>query len=279
MKTRRATLDATRFGPWALVTGASSGIGREFAAQLAANGFNLVLVARRVDALRELGEDLAIQYGIEFRAIGLDLAQPDFLDQLVRETRDLDIGLVISNAGTAEPGAFLAADLDALHQRLRLNTAAHLDLTHHFGQQLARRGRGGILLVSAAGSRHSVPNMASDAAAKTYVLVLGKALHTELAPRGVTVTVLLPGATDTPAMEQLGFDRDATPMKPTPAVQVAVEGLAALRANERTHIAGRLNRVMDHVVPSGVTSKIMGRVMGQAAQRLADRNHPVDSPR
>jgi uncharacterized protein len=279
MKTGIARVDKGRFGPWAVVTGASSGLGRDFANQLAANGINLVLIARRAGVLRALGEDLRARHRVEFRAVGLDLGERGFLDQVAEATKGLDVGRVVSNAGASQPREFLANDLDALHGRLHLNTQAHLDLAHHFGHRLAARGRGGIVLVSAAGSRHGVPNMASDAAAKAYVLVLGKGLHAEFARRGVTVSVLLPGATDTPALDELGFDRGSMPMKPTPSAQVVTEGLTALGANRATHIAGWVNRVMDAVVPGGVTAKVMGRMMGQAAERLAERGGSVNSAR
>ena len=102
-------INKNTFGPWALVTGASSGIGKEFARQLAASGLNLVLVARRLPLLEEIGRTLADEYGIDYRAIALDLSQEDFLGRLEAATRDLEIGLVVSNAGTADAGAFLSS--------------------------------------------------------------------------------------------------------------------------------------------------------------------------
>ena len=101
-------INTNTFGPWALVTGASSGIGKEFARQLAQVGLNLVLVARRLPLLEEIGRTLADEYGIGYRAMALDLSQEDFLERLETVTRDLDIGLVVSNAGSANPGEFLS---------------------------------------------------------------------------------------------------------------------------------------------------------------------------
>ena len=140
------------FGPWALVTGASSGIGKEFARQLAASGLNLVLVARRLSLLEEIGRTLADDYGIDYRVLELDLSQEDFLKRLEASTSDLDIGLVVSNAGTANPGEFLNSDPSVLHQMVRLCVLAHLDLAHHFGAKLATRGRGGMILLSGMGA-------------------------------------------------------------------------------------------------------------------------------
>ena len=267
MKTWLATIDRARFGPWAVVTGASSGIGREFARQLAANGINVVLIARRQALLAEAGREFSTQYGVEHRVVALDLTEPGFLERIAGATDDLDIGLVVSNAGTAMPGEFLSHDLDALQAVMSLNATATLEVTHHFGGRLARRGRGGMILVSAAGSRHGVPNMANDAATKAYVLALGQALHREFARHGVTVSVLLPGMTDTPTLDKLGFQPGTSPLKPMTVEQCVAEGLAALAANRATHIAGRLNRVSDRVIPARVTSMMMGRIFRQWAER------------
>src|SRR5271155_5015540 len=105
-----ATIDRERFGPWALVTGASSGIGKEFARQIAASKINVVLVARREDMLKQAGAEFSKRYGVEHRVVMLDLSREDFIGRLASATDDLDIALVISNAGTGNPGRFLAND-------------------------------------------------------------------------------------------------------------------------------------------------------------------------
>src|SRR5215216_5083846 len=101
-------IDKHKFGPWAIVTGASSGIGKEFARQLAASGLNLVLVARRLPLLEEIGRGLAKEFDVQYRAVGVDLSEEGFLEALAEATRDLDVGLVISNAGATVYGDFLA---------------------------------------------------------------------------------------------------------------------------------------------------------------------------
>src|SRR5215831_1747500 len=138
-------VDSKRFGPWAIVTGASSGIGKEFARQLAANGLNLVLVARRLALLDELGQQLAKEFSIQYRAIGVDLSEEGFLEKIAPVIEKLDIGLLISNAGTGLPNEFLAADVNALHNVVRLNIISHLHLVRHVGQKLTRRGQGGLV--------------------------------------------------------------------------------------------------------------------------------------
>src|ERR1700731_1085302 len=206
----KAMLDKGRFGPWALVTGASSGIGKEFTRQIAASGINVVLVARRDALLAELGRAVSQEFGVQYRVLALDLSQEGFIAGLADATHDLDIGLVVSNAGTANPGEFLKLDRQLLQATLRLNTMAHLDITHHFGAELAKRRRGGIILVGALGAENGVPCIANDGAAKAYVHSLGEALHYEFKPLGVFVTVLATGFANTAVLEKLGFD--PTPM-------------------------------------------------------------------
>src|SRR6202008_3668217 len=134
-KKMSAALDKKRFGPWAVVTGASSGIGKEFARQIAASGINVMLVARRDTLLTELGRAISQEFDVQYRALAMDLSQEGFIAGLADATHDIDIGLVVSNAGTGNPGEFLKLDRQLLQETLRLGTMAHLDIAHHFGQK------------------------------------------------------------------------------------------------------------------------------------------------
>src|SRR5260370_34643408 len=138
-------IDKRRFGGWALVTGASSGIGREFARQLAASGLNVVSVARRESLLNEVGQGLAKDFNVQYRTVVAELSQEGVLDKLAEATNDLDIGLVVSNAGTGNPGEFLKLERGELESFLRLNTLAHLDIRHHFGRRLVDLRPGGLV--------------------------------------------------------------------------------------------------------------------------------------
>src|SRR5258707_1276062 len=210
----RVVVDKERFGPWALVTGASSGIGKEFARQIAASGINIVLVARREDLLKEVGVEFSKRYGVEHRVVVLDVSGEDSIGRLASATNDLDIGLVVSNAGTGNPGEFLKLDRQLLQATLRLNTMSHLDIAHYFGRKLAERRRGGLILVGAMGAENGIPCMANDGGAKAYVHSLGEALHYEFKPLGVHVTVLAAGVTNTAVIEKFGLDPKTMPMKP-----------------------------------------------------------------
>lgn len=254
-------IDKVKFGPWAIVTGASSGIGEEFSRQLAANGLNIVLVARRLELLKELGQNLEKEFRIRCRAVQADLSDENFISTIKEATQGLDIGLVVSNAGTGNPGSFIKKNRDDLLVDVRLSVTAHLELCHHFAPVLVKRGHGGILLVGAIGASHGVPYMANSGAAKAYVSALGQALHFELKDQGVHVTVLTPGFVDTPVVPKLVEDPGALPMKMMSAEQCVTEGLEALRANRAAHIPGLLNRIMNRLVPVSVSQKMEAKML------------------
>jgi short-subunit dehydrogenase len=265
-------IDTNTFGPWALVTGASSGIGKEFARQIAASGLNLVLVARRLPLLEEVGRTLANEYGIHYRTLALDLSEENFLERLETVTRDLDIGLVVSNAGAATPGTFLSHDREHLHQTVRLSVLAHLDLAHHFGKKLAARKRGGMILLSGMGASQGVPYMANDSATRAYVLTLGETLNFELKKDHVHVTVLLPGPTYTPLAENMGFDARSTPLT---VEQTVSEGLAALIANRPSHLSGAQFRIMNRLMPRALFREMNGNMLGKVLTKKQKQIGPV----
>jgi uncharacterized protein len=264
-------VEIASYGPWAVVTGASSGIGRAFAEHLAAAGLHLVLAARSTDRLQALGEALSRRHGIEYRVVTVDLSQPDGAALLIDVTGDLDVGLLISNAGGGRPGRLLDQGLDDLHRRLTLNATTHLDLAYTFARRFVARGRGGIVLVSALGAIHGLPNMAHESAAKAYVLNLGEALHYELAPAGVDVMVLLPGNVDTPIIDAFGVDRTRMPIHPMPAEAAVRETVSAFLHRRPMHIPGRMMRMLTRLLPRARSVQINGRLLAQAATNLAER--------
>ena len=273
----RVALDKKRFGPWALVTGASSGIGKEFARQIAASGINIVLVARREDLLKEVGVEFSKRYGVEHRVVVLDVSREDFIGQLASATDDLDIGLVVSNAGTGNPGEFLKHDRQLLHETLRLNTIAHLDITHHFGQKLGERRRGGIILVGALGAENGIPCMANDGGAKAYVHSLGEALHYEFKPLGVYVTVLAVPLTNTAVLEQFGLGPKTMPMKPMSVEQCVSETLSGLLKNRSRVVPGRLNRIVNALVPPSLARKMEADMLSKGLASKAASAGPSNA--
>lgn len=136
------------YGPWAVVTGASSGIGRELALQLATKGLNLVLVARTRTILEQMAIDISGQYGIDVRVVSADLALEMGVDMVQTATRELDVGLLVAAAGFGTSGPFVEADRDRELNMLGVNCRALVCLTLHFAQRFAQRRRGGIVLMS-----------------------------------------------------------------------------------------------------------------------------------
>ncbi len=231
---------------WALVTGASSGLGVAFAEALAARKTNLVLTARREAPMRDLAARLTREHGVAIVVEAADLAASGsaaaLQDRL--DTQGITPDVLVNNAGFGLSGAFLGQDLDRLREMLQLDIVSLTELTHLFAKRMAARGRGHILLVASMASFQPCPHLAAYAAAKAYVLSLGESLNLELAPK-VGVTVLSPGLMDTGFNEVSGF-RPAASVRPTVLLpkQVAQIGLDALFQSRPSVVAGRLNRVM-----------------------------------
>ena len=257
----KTVINKNYFGPWALITGASSGIGEEFARQLAANGINLVLAARRKNILDELGEKLKRTYGIKYQSVQTDLSQESSLNYLLNAIEGIDIGLFISNAGAAQAGRFADKDFQNLLKNVQLNALSHLRLAHHFSQVFKYKKRGGIILVGAMGASEGVPYMATEAGGKALIESLGKSLNEELTGTGVHVTVLVTSPTDTQVIDYLGFREGEMPSKPVPVKQCVDETLAAFLKNQTSIIPGKMYRIMHSVIPEGYSRKMMGSII------------------
>ncbi|MDY0007849.1 MAG: SDR family NAD(P)-dependent oxidoreductase [Spongiibacteraceae bacterium] len=185
-----------RYGPWALVTGASAGIGAEFSRQLAARGLNLVLVARRADALQALAQELSSHYAIEASVLPCDLAAPEALGIIAAATDALEIGLLVNNAGAPSfHGHFVEREPAEVEQLVQFNTRVQVLLCHHFLRRMAGRRRGGLIQVASITGHVSMPFMVEYSAGKAYQLTLAEALHHEMQYWGVDCLALAPGAT------------------------------------------------------------------------------------
>lgn len=217
-----------RHGPVALVTGASSGIGQAFAADLAARGFDLVLVAREARRLGAVAADLAARHGVRAVPLAVDLARPDAAEAIAAATADEDIGLVVSNAGFSLKGDHAVIDPDALTALLMVNSHTPLQLTRAFIPRLRARGRGGMILTSSVEALIGCPWSAAYSASKALVRALGEALWAELQPDGIDVLTLCPGATDTPALARMGLDVARMPhvMSPAEVAAMALDRIA-----------------------------------------------------
>jgi hypothetical protein len=152
---------------------------------------------------------------------------------------------------------------------------AHLDIAHHFGSKLAERRQGGLILIGSVGAEIGVPFLANDGGAKAYIHSLGEALHYEFKPLGVYVTVVPPPLTNTAVLAKLGFDPRTMPMKPLSVEQCVSEGLNALRENRSRIIPGRINRIMNALVPASVKRTMTAKMLGKSlANKSAKREGP-----
>lgn len=238
---------------WALVTGASGGLGSEFATALAGRGMNLVLAARRTAPMEQLASTLRDRYGVEVRVEGVDLGRPDSAAALLErlDAQGVAVDVLINNAGFGLHGDFVDQAPERVQAMLELNVSSLTALTHACAARMVARGvapgrgRGRILLVASLTAYQPVPSYAAYAASKAYVRSFGEALHAELAPRGVTVTVLSPGLMDTGFLSAAGQAPNAATrrMFMPPRAVVAV-GLRALFAGKPSVVAGRMNRVL-----------------------------------
>ncbi|MFY8044053.1 MAG: SDR family NAD(P)-dependent oxidoreductase, partial [Rhodoferax sp.] len=188
---------AGRYGPYALVTGASEGIGRCFAVELAKAGINVVLVARRYEMLQMLAESLESTYGVLCPVICADLSKPEAIEEIYQATDRLDIGLVVCNAGFGTAGNFLDSDLSVEMNLLSVNCAAVTSMAYRSGRKLQARGRGGLILLSSIVATQGAPRSAHYAASKAYVHTLGEALQNEWRGTGVDVLIVAPGPVET----------------------------------------------------------------------------------
>jgi uncharacterized protein len=188
---------AARYGPWALVTGASSGIGREFTRQLTARGLNVVLVARRAERLAELAGELTARHSVQVRAVPVDLCFDGFIDPVLAATHDLEIGLLVNAAGFSRTGPFLDMDRYEMLRMLNLNCRAPVVLAREYGPAMRARRRGGLIFVTSVTGFVATPLWSLYAATKAFELLLGEGLAAELRDDGVDVLALAPGTTRT----------------------------------------------------------------------------------
>jgi len=254
-----------RYGPWALITGASSGIGAEFARQLAVLGLNVAIVARRISRLEELAQYLRDKNDIQVKVIAADLSQPDFLSLILSETQPIEIGLLVNNAGFGLARSFLDHELEKELALLDVNCRTPLMLTHVFGRQMAERNRGGIIFVSSVSGYLATPYEATYAASKVYELFLAESLGYELKKKGIDVLALCPGSTDT-EFHQISGSRAVAAMAVEPVVALALKKLGTAPVV----IPGWHNRLLVYLLkftPRQLQTRVAGRVMSNLAAK------------
>jgi hypothetical protein len=226
------------YGEWALVTGASAGIGMAFARKLATLGINLVLVARRADRLAQLAEELGRVHGVQTRVVPEDLELDGAVERIEERVADLEIGVLVNNAGFSRVGRFDRAPRPAVLGMIRVNCLAVAGLTHAFLPGMRARRRGAVVIVASAAAYQPLGYAATYGATKAFDLMFGEALWAENRGSGVDVLVLSPGPVDT-EFQRVAGETPHPGASPESVVEVALGALG----KKPSVVAGGLNKV------------------------------------
>lgn len=261
------------YGVWALVTGASSGIGLELAEQLASAGLNLVICARNKARLQEIENQIRRRYNVEIMSVAADMSDLSAIDNLIQQIQHLGIGLLILSAGYGTSGLFKDASVHTEINMLHVNCEAVLQLTHHYTQQFVAKGGGGIILLSSMVAFQGVPYAAHYAATKAYVQSLAEALFYELKPFGVDVLAAAPGPVQT------GFAGRAN-MRMSQALRPSEIGVPILKALGRTNtvLPGMLTKILVYAlrtVPRLLKIRVMKKIMSGMTHQVLITSHPT----
>lgn len=252
----------------ALITGASSGIGAAFARRLAAEGANLILVARRLDRLNELAAELVKTHGVRVEVVSLDLTKESSAMSLRAEvdTFGMEVDLLVNNAGFATSGGFESEDLSRALNEIDLNVKALVAITHVFATEMLRKKSGAIINVASTAAFQPVPTMAIYGATKAFVLSFSEALWAEFRDQGVRVLALCPGATDTEFFEVAGGQGTGSKREaPEQVVNVAMAELSAKKMRP-TVVSGSRNKVLS-IMPRLVSRALMSKLSQKAMTR------------
>lgn len=249
----------TQYGEWAIVTGASSGIGLEMAIQLADAGFNLIINARNQERLLRAEQQLT-QYNIQVKSVVADLSERAGIEKIIQASQGLKIGLLINNAGFGNSGRFIDADLETEINLLRVNCEAVMALTHYFARQFKQLQKGGIIFLSSLVAFQGVPYAANYAASKAYIQSFAEALAIELKPFKVDVLAAAPG----PVASGFGQRADMKMGSSIDPDKIGVPILTAL-GKQNNVIPGLRSKVLIYslrTVPRFIKIKIMEKIMG-----------------
>jgi short-subunit dehydrogenase len=257
---RRSLRD--RYGDWALVTGASAGIGLEFARAFAERGINVVLVARRADRLRDLAAVIESEFDVRAVVVSADLATPGGADEVADAVREIPVGILVNNAGFGYAGRFDKQDCARLQEMIALNCTAPVVLTHRLLPKMLERGSGAVITVGSVAGRQPIPLHAVYSATKSFNLMFGEALWAELGAKGVDSLVLQPGpvATEFEAVAGEARSNPSGDERPEQTVATALDHLG----QSPSVVSGWLNWFranVNRVMPRSVIAFIAGVVM------------------
>lgn len=249
----------TRFGPTALVTGASEGIGRAFAEALAAQGLDLVLVARRETVLQGLARDLSARHGVKVEVIASDLSAPGAVADILGRTAALPIGLLVASAGFGSVGPFLELDAASEANMVDVNCRSVVELTHGLATRMAAKGKGGVVLFSSVVGFGGAPYSATYAATKGFVQSFAEGLAVELRPRGISVLSVAPGPVGTGFAARSGMQMGKAETPDTVA-RVSLRALSA-GGTVRPGFLAKLLGWSLAMMPRWGRVRVMGQIM------------------
>ena len=247
---------AAKYGPWALVLGASDGVGAAFAEGIAERGVNVVLLARRQGVLDNVAAGIADRTGAQIRTLAVDLTRQDATATIAAATDDLDIGFLVYCAG-ADPNfePFLANPIATAEEMVHRNCVVPMQLCHHFAPAMVDRGRGGIVIFGSGAGLAGGPNMVAYGATKAFDMVFAEALWSELHDKGIDVLGLILGKTNTPALRRLEHSRgvlgseDEAPSDAASVDEIIREAFENL-SNGPTVMAGDMMRAVAPMLAS-----------------------------
>ncbi len=252
----------------ALITGASGGLGQDFAELFAEQGYQLVLVARSEDKLKSIAQNLEDKYKVNVLYIVQDLSEPKSASQVSEEIKaqDIKVDVLINNAGFGKFGAFIDEDVTTLTEMINLNVSTLTELTALLLPEMLERNQGKILNVASTAALQSLPNFGAYAATKAYVLSFTEALHYELRQTNISVTALCPGPTVTGFAKRANAESMILFKNGMPSRQVAQLGYEALMKNKMTIITGFQNKLLAYLTRLIPSRRLLIQIAGKISK-------------
>lgn len=253
-------ISTKKYGPWAIVTGASDGIGKAFALELASKGFSLILVARRLELLEQLGKELAAKHGTEYKALSIDFSLPIATESLVAQTAGLDVGLLVAAAGFGTSGRFIDIPITQELSMVDVNCRAVISLTHHYANVFRKKKKGGIILFSSLVAFQGAPRAANYAATKAFIQTFAEGLRVEMKSFGIDVLSVAPGPVYSGFGARANMEIGARATKPDVIARVALTALGK-RATVRPGFISKFLGYSLSAAPRFIRIRIMKNIM------------------
>jgi len=268
----RGMFDAQKYGPWAVIAGASEGVGESFAHRLGQAGINLVLIARKQASLEQVAQRVRAESAVQVRTLPLDLTSPDVLERVRAITDDIEVGILVYVAGANQSmQRFFDAPLESALRVVRLNPIGQVSLAHHFGKKMSARGRGGIILIGSLASGAGATPLVAYCASKGFTQIFAEGLWSELRPHGVDALYVVLGATATPNRErqserpqkgrsELDDDPNKNVMQPDDVAEQSLESLPDGPILVPKQVAAYYHRLT--TLPRREASELMRKMLG-----------------